>query len=209
VYLPPKFEERDLNCLQQVIDENPFASLISVFEGKPEISHLPLILESNGSKMRLIGHMAKANPQWRHLEGSPVTIAFQGPQTYITPKWYVENDVPTWNYVVVHVMGPVRLMQTYEELVQALRLLTQKMEQNASDPWEFWLPEDLESPQVLQNAIVGFEIEVQEIKGKFKLSQNRSEQDRSQVIEGLGARVDEMSRGIQALMIRNQQGSAK
>ena len=105
--------------------------------------------------------------------------------------------MPTWNYAVVHVRGTVRLLEKYDEIIECLRSLTLQVEATAKDPWEFWLPEDLESPTDLTGAIAGLEIEISDIKGKFKMSQNRSETDRANVVGGLRSdRGDEKSLAV-------------
>lgn len=194
MYLPEKFKISDKDMALQVINKYPFATLISTTPEGPFVSHLPLVAESNEDKIHLIGHMAKANPHWKIMTLSEIYVVFHGPHKYITPLWHSRNDVPTWNYVVVHIKGSTQLIEKSEEVIACLKKLTQRMEPNGG--WEFWLPEDLQSPQALTKAIVGFSIEVTDLKAKFKLSQNRSQEDRSGVVSGLSSLNDDMSQEL-------------
>src|SRR5262245_28272729 len=107
MYRVQRFEMRDVDTLMAVIEKYPFATVTSIHDGKPYVNHLPVTAEVSPSKdVKLLGHMSRSNPQWQHMrQGSELTVAFQGPHAYINPGWYVENDVPTWNYAVVHVNG--------------------------------------------------------------------------------------------------------
>lgn len=200
MYLPERFRTKNDQDILEVAQGNPLATLISVKDNQPFINHIPLVLEKTGDQLKLVGHFAKANPHWKLLDG-PVTAIFHGPNSYITPRWYAENDVPTWNYAVVHFQGTGRLLDDYDSTVDCLRKLTAHTEAKSNTPWEFWIPDDLASPQDLTSAIIGFEIEVQDIKAKFKLSQNRSVADREGVVRGLKSeRADEMSHKIAKMM---------
>ncbi len=200
IYLPKHFEENDRERALKLIKDYPFATLISVHDGAPQINHLPIILEETGST-KLLGHMSRRNPQSQLLtDGGPITAIFHGPHTYITPKWYAENDVPTWNYATVHITGRIRWVDSFKPLIGLLQKMTKAFESAEKDPWRFFLPDDLKSESELTSAIIGFEIEIESIEAKFKLSQNRSVQDREGVIQGLGTRLDEMSRKVQTMM---------
>lgn len=108
--------------------KNPFATVITVQDNQPSISHLPLTPKKNGNELELIGHMAKANPQWKYLENNLVTCIFHGAHTYITPVWYTKDDVPTWNYSTVHAKGNATLIETEPELILCLKELTDHAE---------------------------------------------------------------------------------
>lgn len=184
LYIPSYFRAGNW---REVVQRFPLATLI-VGES---VSHLPLLLEERNGEPFLLGHLARANPQSKLLDGADCTAIFHGPQAYISPLWYEECDVPTWNYVVVHMRGRVRAMPE-ESTVEALRRLSDHME--GRDGWEFRIPEDL--THSLHRAILGFEIQVKEIEGKGKLSQNRSEADRKGVREGLRKRGDARSQEL-------------
>ena len=206
MYLPRHFEEKDQSKTFQLIKDYPFATLVSFHDGKPLINHLPVLLKQNGVSLPMLrGHMSKRNPHAQVLnDGDSVTVLFHGPHTYITPKWYAENDVPTWNYATVHAHGKIRWVREFNPLIALLREMTDVFEGKSQDPWRFFLPEDLKSPEDLTNAIIGLEIEVESLEAKFKLSQNRTPEDRNGVLRGLETRPDEMSRRIRELMESNR-----
>jgi transcriptional regulator len=153
----------------------------------------------------LVGHTARANPHWHLLRGTSASLGadvkaiFQGPQSYITPQWYAENDVPTWNYATVHIRGRASLIEDPKGIKTCLEKLVSQMEAGRKSPWSFWIPGDL-AGESLSASIVGFRIEVQNIEAKFKLSQNRPEADRRGVIRGLDAAGDDMSLAVSELM---------
>lgn len=203
MYVPPAFRVENDDRALALVDEYPFATLIATENGRPSVNHLPLLLlRDPAGKHRLIGHMAKKNPQWRLFEGGASAFAvFHGPHTYVTPTWYQEHDVPTWNYAVVHVAGRVRLVQDFKGLTQILGKLSARFESREKAPWRFYLPDDLNDEAKLTGAIVGFEIEGLEIQAKFKLNQNRSEADQEGVRAGLAGRTDEMSLKVREMML--------
>ena len=161
--------------MRELIAKYPLATLIS-----SSISHLPLVLEGD----KLVGHMARANPHWQGLDGAPVTAIFHGPDAFITPTWYPEDDVPTWNYAVVHVTGTCHLVQDYEGILTSVRLLSERMDLK----WKFWVPDDLNSEKKIEGSIVAFEIADLKWNAKFKLSQHRPVEERQSVIRGLRER---------------------
>lgn len=202
MYKPEKFQVQDVALLLRIVREFPFATVISVAEGEPFVSHLPLIARvGTDNRVVLVGHVSKKNPQWRHFRsGSEAKIVFHGPHAYISPLWYQKNDVPTWNYIVVQATGPVRLVEDAGGIQAALRELNDQMNSIYEERWDFDLPPDLASDEALQDAIVAFEIEARDFVGKFKLSQNRSSEDKAGVVNGLATRVDEGSAGIRHWM---------
>jgi transcriptional regulator len=110
MYNPPRFQSKDKNEVFNLMFHYPFATLISQTDSGPMVSHLPLTPIWSGNDIELVGHLATANPHSKLLDQSKVTVVFNGPHTYITPVWYAENDVPTWNYIVAHATGPVSLV---------------------------------------------------------------------------------------------------
>lgn len=197
MYSPPKFKFENHDEILEIIGKYPLATVISSTENGSFISHLPLVIEPHGKGIALLGHLARANSHWKLLKGSQVTAIFHGPSAYVTPKWYVENDVPTWNYAVVHIQGHVELIEDKEGIIDCLKKLTAHAEAGSKDPWEFWIPEERAN---LGQMIVGFRIVVDEMNAKFKMSQNRSDEDRKGAIEGLKNRGDETSREVARLM---------
>jgi transcriptional regulator len=184
LYNPSYFRGGDW---REVVAQFPLATLIA----GETISHLPLMLEERGGHSFLVGHLARANPQSKILDGANCTLIFHGPNSYISPVWYQECDVPTWNYVVVHARGRAKALPE-EATVEALRKFSDQME--GKDGWEFRIPEDLTNS--LHRAILGFEIQVEQVEIKRKLSQNRSDADRKGVKEGLRLKGDARSQEV-------------
>lgn len=217
MYLPSRFKIQDEEEVLALVHANPLATVITVVDGAPFVSHLPLLLEKRGSDLALVGHLACANPHAAILRGSQSVdgsapdrrtayVIFNGPNAYISPRWYGVDDVPTWNYAVVHMQGEVTPIEDYIGVVECVKKLSAFAERDVAAPWKFWLPPDLADPSRLTKAIVGFEIRVTDVKAKFKLSQNRP-QDRDSVVSALRTeRDDSRSIGIADLMSRLVRG---
>lgn len=185
MYNPTHFKNADLPKLQKLIETHSFATVITTKNGHCAVSHLPLLLDRNRGKYgTLKGHIAKANPHWKDLESADILCIFHGPHGYISPSWYVDPlNVPTWNYAVVHVRGQAKLFHEESKIEEILTQLVDHHESRFGQPWKYELPDDFRSS--LAKAIVGFEIEILSIEGKFKLSQNRSEQDWKGALNGV------------------------
>jgi len=185
MYIPEHFQENGRERLIAFIRDHSFGLLVSNRDGLPFASHLPFLLEAGADgDARLLGHMARANAQWRSFEnGDPVLAIFQGPHAYVSPSWYLSPGVPTWNYAVVHVYGRTRLIDDAQVTRALLERLTAVHESRSAQPWKLSAAEA--QYDRLLDAIVGFEIQITDIQGKFKLSQNRPAQDRREVIERL------------------------
>lgn len=177
MYIPEHYKVTDEQKVLAFIKDNAFGQLISTVNGKPFSTHIPFYLANDGQT--LVCHMAKNNPQWEGLEDQVVLVTFQGPNDYISPSWYDSPGVPTWNYQAAHVYGTAKLITEPAQLKTIVEELTRQYESVFETPW---MPEYSES---MLNAIAGIEIDITEIQCQFKLSQNRSEQDREQVIEQL------------------------
>jgi len=207
MYTPPSFQIRDRTTLFALMEEFSFATLISGHEGSLTATHLPLLVkDEDGGK--ILGHVARANDQWRMFDGETEALAiFQGPHAYVSPSWYATHpSVPTWNYVVVHAYGMPAIIDDFDAVVALLRETVKKYEAGFAKPWPMDLPEDYLAKMV--KAIVAFEIPVTRIEGKAKLSQNRSGEDIERVIEALdrSAAADERSL---AKMMRDDQFKPK
>lgn len=201
MYNPSAFASDDAAAIHGVIAQNPFATLVTVDGPEPFATHLPLLhFPGADSPGILVGHVAKANPQWRHLEaGRDVLAIFHGPRAYVSPSWYeVKPAVPTWNYVAVHAYGQARLIIDPTELQSRLRELTAHFEAGLPQPWTPDLPEDYWQHMI--RALVGFEISLTRLEGKFKLSQNRSVNDVQGVIRALSQSSEPTDREVAALM---------
>ncbi|WP_224372036.1 FMN-binding negative transcriptional regulator [Hyalangium versicolor] len=202
MYLPRLFQEQDPERLIAFMKRYSFATLVTVEDGAPFVSHLPFLVEpgSGGSKGRLLGHMARANPQWRAFsEARDVLVIFQGPHTYVSPSWYVtEPNVPTWSYAVVHAHGRPRVVTEQDEWMRILRDTTDTYEAGFEKPWTVERAGEFVS-RILPGT-VAFEISLSSVEGKFKLSQNRAPEDRRAVMEHLERSEDPEQRAVGALM---------
>ena len=189
MYLPAHFEQHDANLLQALMREHPLATLVTTQDGAPTADHVPL--EYDAAKRILRGHVARANPLWRAAAGQAVLAVFCGPQAYITPSWYATKAathkvVPTWNYTVVHAHGTLRAIEEAPWLHALVSRLTAHHEEPRAKPWAVSDAPDDYVQQMLR-AIVGIEIPVDRLIGKWKISQNRNEADRAGVAAGLGS----------------------
>ncbi len=181
----PLNRQENLPALLSFLKKNGFATLVSQHEGRPWATHIPLFLEEKpDGSWSLSGHIARANPSWRSFgENAEVLAIFSGPHSYVSSSWYEKLNVSTWNYLAVHVYGRLRVMEG-EELLEALKKLTNKYEAGQADPL---LVEKMPPVYVAREmrGIVGFEIEPTSIQGTWKLSQNRSDTDYQRIIEEL------------------------
>lgn len=186
MYIPEHFAETDLATLHEFIRQHSFATLVTQHDGAPFASHLPLLLDrSAGTHGALFGHMARSNEQWRDFAaGAEILVMFQGAHAYVSPTWFEPNPMaaPTWNFVAVHAYGKARILSE-GELVETLHQLVDENEKTFAQPWKLQISQAMRERAL--GAIVGFEISLSRIEGKFKLSQNRSAQDRKNIIAQL------------------------
>jgi transcriptional regulator len=207
MYMPRAHKEERVTVLHKFIEDQPFASLITVGSSGLFASHIPMVLEPNGAMGQLRGHISRANTQWRDYNPSVEALAiFSGPQHYITPNWYPEKQetakvVPTWNYVVVHAYGYLKVIEDGEWLMTHLASLTNIHEADSPVPWKIGdAPADYIA--ALTKGIVGLEMTIERLEGKWKVSQNRSEQDRDGVAKGLAELKTAKSLEMKALVER-------
>lgn len=196
MYTPKHFQAQNDEKILEFIQKYSFAILIGVEEGKPLASHIPLeLIKKENGKQYLQGHVAKANPVWRSFQENQLLLAiFSEPHAYISPTWYEEENVPTWNYVAVHVYGYPRILEG-EELKTCLANLVNRNEVALGTDLRF---ENM-SEKMIQNSsrgLVAFEIEIQDIQAAYKLSQNRSERDYDNIISELEKQESENSQTI-------------
>ena len=192
MYLPAHFEQRDTGALHALMAEHPLATLVTPGPDGVVADLVPLHRHATADgATELRGHVARANPLWRHADGQPVLVMFQGPQAYVTPSWYASKPrhgkvVPTWNYTVVQARGTLHAVDDAPWLRDLVGLLTDTHEAPRAQPWAVQDAPDDYVQQMLR-AIVGIRIPVDALVGKWKVSQNRDEADRAGVATGLAA----------------------
>jgi len=189
MYVPGSFAEKDLTALHQLIRRNAFATLVTVGDDSaPVASHVPFLLDAErGANGTLLGHLARANPQWRSFGQDEVLVIFQGPHAYVSPTWYAGGDnVPTWNYAVAHAYGRPRLLEEAEAVRGVIERLVEVYEGGRSPAWST-RSVPAEFVERLLGAIVAFEIPIGRLEGKFKFNQNKSAADRAGVVSALRA----------------------
>ncbi len=188
LYTPKLFDEHDREAVARLIDDFPFATLVTPGAPEPTLSHLPLLWQADGSPHGvLIGHCARANPHWqraRHVESIAV---FHGPHAYVSPAWYAEpaKAVPTWNYATVHAHGTLEVIEDPAGTRAVLDTLVGRFEGSRDAPWTFAMAAPERDAMIA--AIVAFRIPISRLDAKFKLSQNRPRGDRQRVIDALAA----------------------
>lgn len=194
MYVPPQYRLTDLEEVECFLAENAFGVLVSRGRGRPVATHIPLLLERDSEGQAwLVGHLAKANPHWQDFEQHPEVLAiFNGPHAYISSSWYADEEVPTWNYIAVHVYGRIEKLDE-KALHDSLHNLVDKYEKESKVPIRL---QDL-SPQTMRQirGIIGFRIRVAEIHAAHKLSQGR-EQDHPRIIDELEGRKGMMDQSI-------------
>lgn len=188
MYVPGHFAVGDIAWAHRLIDENSFALLVSVADGgAPFASHIPILLDRDrGPRGALMGHLARGNPQWRHFgPGRTALAVFHGPHAYVSPSWYKTSpQVPTWNYVAVHVRGVPALVEDEARVRAHLRRMVETFEGGRPNRWSI---EDVPESYVagMMKGIVAFELPIDAIDAKAKLGQNRVPADRQGAVSGL------------------------
>ena len=200
MYVPSSFASPSDASLYEAIERYSFAALVTGSGGELVASHLPLLLDrTRGERGMLLGHMARANNQWKSAADQPVLAIFSGPHAYISPAWYeAPQVVPTWNYVAVHAYGRLELIEDPAQAEQLLRKTIETYERGMPRPWQ--LDESPEWTQKLVAQIVAFRIPIDRLEGKWKLNQNHSAERREKVIGALERQRDENAREIARMM---------
>jgi transcriptional regulator len=201
MYIPKPFAVTDEAVLDEFIRQNSFATLVSCVDGVPFATHLPVLLDrSQPPNGVLLGHVARANPHWHAFDGEQqALVIFQGPHAYVSPSWYETSPaVPTWNYTAAHVYGRPRAIHDEARLGALVDRLVRVYEAAQPQPWPGDLPADFKRGML--SAIVGFEMPIERTEGKFKLSQNRPEEDRHGVVRHFEADPDPTAQALADLM---------
>jgi transcriptional regulator len=185
VYVPGHFAATDRSAIARLLQDHPFATLITPCGAEPLVTHLPLLhVADHAPHGTLLGHFARANPHASATAAESIAV-FHGPHAYVSPSWYADpaGSVPTWNYAVVHVHGIVETTDDPEATRAILTAMTQRFESTRAAPWSLQLePGRLDA---MVAAIVGFRLRIERIDVKLKLSQNRSRDDRERVAAAL------------------------
>ena len=205
MYVPTHFAEDRLPLLLAFLREHPFGLLITLGGSQLDATPVPFLVEEQSGQVTLRAHVARANPIWREARADlPALVVFQGPHAYVTPSWYPSKQesgkvVPTWNYLMVQARGALRVQQDPAWLRAHVGALTRQQEANEKQPWAV---EDAPADFVdkLLGGIVGLEIVCSSLNGKWKLSQNRPEPDRTGVQRGLEGRGNDTASELAAYM---------
>lgn len=202
MYLPRVNQENDISVLHDLICAKPFGAWTTLKDGQIEINHLPFVLEKNrGEYGTLVGHIARANQIWKGFSTElDSAVIFQGEHGYISPNWYPSKAqhgkaVPTWNYITVHAYGVPQLFEQPDRLFAHLNTLTNIHEGSQSTPWSV---SDAPANYIdkMLKALIGIEIPITKLQGKWKLGQNRSDADKAGTIQGLLATNDAQSHAL-------------
>ena len=202
MYVPRAFVETDLAALDALVARDPFATLITVVDGAPCVSHIPVLYVRDGERVVFRGHWARPNPQWRDADGRNATLIVHGPHTYISPSWYPDKEaaarVPTWNYAIAHVSGVLEVSSDPVELARIVSELTERHESQVGSDWRF--DPDRDDLRVQLKGIVAFSLEATDIQLKFKLNQNHPAANVSSAAAALERQDYPHSHEIAALM---------
>jgi transcriptional regulator len=208
MYMPSHFSEERIEVLHALIQAHPLAALVSLQAGELEANHIPFIVSPPSADTPygvLRGHVARNNPVWQSAASAQdVLLIFQGAQAYISPRWYEEKQrsgavVPTYNYAVVHAHGPMRIVEDRQEFLRLLSELSDNFERKFDQPWKV---SDAPAEYIdrIMDMIVGIEIPIRRISGKWKTSQNKSTQDRVNMVDGLREQHDPASHALASAM---------
>lgn len=187
MFTPDLYRETDLPTLHDLIEAYPFAIMISTRDGAVSPSHLPFVLDRTaGPNGTLYAHMSRANPHGSLIgAGTPALVIFQGPHAYISPNWYGPGDaVPTWDYATVHAHGIATVVEDDDAVRHHLETLIARFEGDGPDAWSMAGQKD-SYLDGMQRGIIAFELPIERLEGKFKLSQNRPDSDRKNVADQL------------------------
>lgn len=207
MYIPEHFRVRDHADAIAFMHANPFAILVSAMDDGPFATHLPVFTRQTEERLLIRGHVAKANPHWRHLEQNAACMTiFHGPHAYVsTSNYTARENVPTWNYGAVHAYGNARVFASPEELQSVLHDLISTFEPAYAEQWSSLT--DTYRERMLSH-IVGFEISVTKLEAKFKLSQNRTKEEQTNVMTSL-ERADDTAISSVSRLMRDQKLGTK
>jgi transcriptional regulator len=199
MYVPKSFRDDDRQRLSAFMREHAFATLVSLDGGEPIATHLPLTLRDEGEALTLRGHLARANPHWRALEGGVTLAIFTGPHAYVSATHYDRHEsVPTWNYLAVHASGRARIVSHDAEVEALLADLIAANEPGYQARWESLSARYRDG---MKGGIVAFELTVERLQGALKLSQNKTDAERSRIAHDLLSSADAAARATGEAML--------
>lgn len=206
MYIPSQFEQPDIEVMHELIRNRPLATLVTLGANGINANHIPLHFSPTPEPFGVLrGHIARANPLWHDLSSEVETLAiFHGPDAYISPSWYATKQeagkvVPTWNYTVVHAYGTLRIIDDAVWVRTQLEALTQQQEAAFPEPWAVSdAPEEFTGK--LLEAVVGIEMVITRLTGKWKVSQNQPPQNQRSVVQGLNAGGQSEAAAVAALV---------
>lgn len=204
MYIPPAFREDEIEKLVAFMGANSFVTLVSIVNDIPVASHIPVVVTVKNGIVKLSGHLAKANTQWQSFGLGETLAIFHGPHAYISPSLYEKKEsVPTWNYIAVHAYGSPQVItfeDTPELMDQMIDEMIQTYDSNYKSQWDDLSDQFREG---MMNGIIAFEMTVTKLEGKYKLSQNRSHYDQSNVAHSLLQSTETNIQAIGAAMKQN------
>ena len=211
MYTPRHFAETELAGLDRLVARDAFITLVTVADGLPFASHLPVLYRRDGDRIELRGHWSRANPQWRHR--GPALAIVHGPHAYVSPGWYADKipqaRVPTWNYAVAHLSGPLEIHEEPDFLAAVVADLSERHETAVGSDWRYEADNAAHSGQL--KGIFGFRLAATTVELKFKLSQTHPEANVRGAAAALAASAREADREVSTLMTgrlhRREQGS--
>jgi len=199
MHIPKLYKNENIDEVRAFIKSNSFGMLVSMVDNRPWATHIPLELEEDMNGQEVIyGHVSKANTQWKQFKkDDEVLLIFNGPHAYISSSWYAIEEVPTWNYVAVHIYGKLQIINE-DELLYSLNKLVDKYEANSTHPIRMQDFSDKTMKQI--KGIVGFKITISEIQAAYKLSQNRKDEDYKNIVQELESKNNSLEQETAAIM---------
>lgn len=211
MYIPKVHEETRLEVLHGLMTAHPLGCLVTLGEGGLVVNHIPFLIDAAAGEFgTLKGHVARANPLWKDFSSMVASVVvFQGPHAYVSPNWYPSKHqtgkaVPTWNYAVAHAHGFPRVIEDPAWLLDLVTDLSNVHEASQARPWKV-ADAPMDFTERMLEMIVGIEIPIEKIEGKWKLSQNRPNADRLGLVAGLAAQEEESSRSMAAMVMQSLQ----
>lgn len=211
MYIPKVHEETRLEVLHGLMTAHPLGCLVTLGEGGLVVNHIPFLIDAAAGEFgTLKGHVARANPLWKDFSSMVASVVvFQGPHAYVSPNWYPSKHqtgkaVPTWNYAVAHAHGFPRVIEDPAWLLDLVTDLSNVHEASQARPWKV-ADAPMDFTERMLEMIVGIEIPIEKIEGKWKLSQNRPNADRLGLVAGLAAQEGEASRSMAAMVMQSLQ----